>query len=243
MTTTSDERAPRVDPADQAFQRRLAQRVQIPRAPALLPARPRVLALDVQYEGEWGHVGAVLHRAGENERRYGARVPVPAEYVPGAFCFREGPVLLATLAALRARGETPEVLVIDGHGLAHPRRFGVACYVGVGGEVPSIGCAKRTLLRYEGEPGQGRGGKQAVELEGEAVGWVLRTATRVKPVYVSPGHLVSLEQAAALVLDLPGKCRVPDPLRTADQVARRGAKGETKGWTDLGTLEPRSLEV
>lgn len=243
MDTTSEERAPRVDPADQDFQRRLAQRVQIPNAPALLPSRPRILALDVQYAGVWGHVGAVIHRAGENERRYGARVPVPAEYVPGAFCFREGPVLLATLAALRQRGEAPEVLVIDGHGLAHPRRFGVASYVGVGGEVPAIGCAKRTLLRYEVEPSQGRGAKAPVEHEGETVGWVLRTSTRVKPVYVSPGHQVSLEQAAELVLGLPGSYRVPDPLRTADQVARRGAKGETKGWTDLGTLEPRPLEA
>ena len=243
MSTTSDERAPRVDPADQAFQRRLAQRVRIPAAPGQLPPRPRVLALDVQYEGEWGHVGAVLQRAGENERRYGARVPVPAKYVPGAFCFREGPVLLAALAALRARGEAPDVLVIDGHGLAHPRRFGVACYVGVGGEVPAIGCAKRTLLRYQDEPRQGRGAKAGVELEGETVGWVLRTAAGVKPVFVSPGHQVSLEQAAELVLGLPGRYRVPDPLRTADQVARRGAKGQRRGYTELGPLEPRPLEA
>ncbi|MGE0713183.1 MAG: endonuclease V [Planctomycetota bacterium] len=236
-----------------ALQRRLAALVELPREDAGLPDRPRVLALDVQYapgpDGVTvGHVGAALHRAGEGPRSWAAQVPVDADYVPGSFCFREGPPLVAVIEALRARGEAIDLVVVDGHGIAHPRRFGVACYVGLAAAVPALGCAKGSLLRWEGEVdatrlGPARGARQAVWLEGEPVGWALRTRDRVKPVFASPGHRLSLEQAAELALVLPAVHRVPEPLREADRVARASAAGRVRrGWRDLGELPPRPLE-
>jgi deoxyribonuclease V len=225
------------DPAEitrwHALQERLAAKVS--RDPADLPSRPRVLALDVQYAGSVGHVGASLSRSGEGTRSWAARVPVEVDYVSGSFCFREGPPLLAMIEALH--DEAFDLLLVDGHGLAHPRRFGAACYVGLASGLPTIGCAKRTLLRYEGELATGLGARSPIVHAGELVGWALRTRAKVKPVFASPGHRVSLDQTAEQVLALPGLYRVRDPLRDADHVARASATGKARrGWRDLGEL-------
>lgn len=218
-----------------ARQQAMAARVQVA-ARQELPGQPRVLALDIQYVDDVAHVGAAWSDR-EGERVFTAQAAAAVAYVPGAFCFREGPPLVTLIEALRGAGLEPELVLVDGHGLAHPRRAGVACWVGVEAGLPTLGCAKQTLLPYEGVLGPARGARLPVLLAGEQVGFVLRTRDEVKPMFVSPGHLIGLEQSLERVLTLPGSYRVPDPLRTADYAARRSAKGLSEpGWIDLGVL-------
>jgi deoxyribonuclease V len=135
-------------------------------------------------------------------------------YIPGLFTFRELPPLLAAFERLRRE---PDVLMFDGHGLAHPRRFGLACHAGLLLERPSVGCAK-TILVGEPEPlGERRGAQARLVDAGETVGAVVRTRDGVKPVYVSVGHRVDLDSAVRLVLSTTGRLRLPEPLRLAHQ--------------------------
>ena len=218
----------------------MAAQVVIPGAEPI-PRCPRTLALDIQYADDVAHVGAAWSDD-QGERVFTARAAAPVGYVPGAFCFREGPPLVALIAAIATLGLQPELVLVDGHGLAHPRRAGAACWVGVETGLPTLGCAKQTLLPYVGSLGPERGARLPVFLGGEQVGFVLRTRDQVKPMFVSPGHRIGIEQAAERVLALPGSYRVPDPLRTADYAARRCAQGLSEpGWTDLGTLRSPSV--
>lgn len=233
---------PNPDPADalparwREQQEALAARVAIPSEPS--QPGPSVLALDIQYVGEVAHLGAQLWSPTQEPQTFVARAAAGAPYVPGAFCFREGPPLITFVEALRARGLTPDLLLVDGHGIAHPRRIGVASWLGVETGIASMGCAKGTLLRCDfSQLGLERGQRVEVQLEGQTVGYVLRTRRGVKPVFVSPGHKISLEESVARVLDLPGEFRVPDPLRAADHAARQSAKGAPDPtWTQLGEL-------
>lgn len=233
--------SPDSDP-HQRLQEELARRVVVPAEPlpALAP-EDQLLALDVQYVGDVAHVGATLWSGADQELgAFSGQLTVEVPYVPGAFCFREGPPLLALVDALRRGGRAdPALLLVDAHGLAHPRRFGAACWLGLACDLPTIGCAKETLLPYSGHLKPTRGGTLDVLLGKAPVGVALRTRDGVNPVFVSPGHRVSLAGAAAAVLALPGSYRVPDPLRRADQVARQRARGEhPAGVNDLGVLSP-----
>ena len=138
-------------------------------------------------------------------------------YVPGLFAFRELPALLDALARLAA---PPELLVADGHGIAHPRRFGLACHVGVLTATPAIGVAKTPLGHYD-PPADERGATSPLVDEGEEVGAALRTRSGVKPVFVSIGHRVDLDTACRLVLALCRDFRLPETTRLADQLSRR----------------------
>ncbi|MEC7523107.1 MAG: deoxyribonuclease V [Myxococcota bacterium] len=135
-------------------------------------------------------------------------------YVSGLFSFRELPPVVACLAQLTRR---PDLVVCDAHGRAHPRRFGLACHLGVLFDVPTIGCAKTLLVGQHGHLGKRRGHDAALTHEGEVVGLALRTRDRVKPVYVSVGHRVSLPTARRKVLDLAPRYRLPETTRAADQ--------------------------
>lgn len=139
-------------------------------------------------------------------------------YVPGLLSFREVPVLLAALRKLRGR---PDVLLCDGQGRAHPRRFGIACHLGILCDLPSVGCAKSRLIGKHEEPGPDRGSIQPLMHEGELVGQVLRTRRGCRPLYVSVGHRLPLERASALVLDCGGGYRLPEPTRLADGLVRQ----------------------
>jgi deoxyribonuclease V len=139
-------------------------------------------------------------------------------YVPGLLSFREAPALLAALRKLRT---DPDALMCDGHGLAHPRRFGIACHVGVITGAPTIGCAKSLLVGSHGIPGPLRGSRVPL-FDGEGrVGTVLRTQAGVRPVYVSVGHLIDLRSAEALVLRCATLFRLPEPIRLADRLVAR----------------------
>lgn len=148
-----------------------------------------------------------------------ARLPVTFPYVPGLLAFRElGPVLDA-LARIPVR---PDVILCDGHGIAHPRRFGLACYIGLVTGIPTIGVAKSRFVGEYETPGTERGAWEILWHRGEAVGSVLRTRTGVRPVFVSPGHLVDQQAAREIALACAPRYRVPEPTRRADRLAAGG---------------------
>ncbi|MBF6173846.1 endonuclease V [Nocardia blacklockiae] len=137
-------------------------------------------------------------------------------YVPGLLAFRELPT---TIAALEELGTTPDLLVCDGQGIAHPRRFGLACHLGLITGLPTIGVAKNVLGECA-EPGTERGSVGDITLDGEVVGRAVRTQAGVKPVYVSVGHDIDLDTACAQVLALSPKYRQPETTRRADHLCR-----------------------
>jgi deoxyribonuclease V len=143
-------------------------------------------------------------------------------YVPGLFAFRELPALLDALCRLRT---VPDLLVCDGYGLAHPRRFGLACHLGVLTGLPTLGVGKTAFVGTYAPPGPRRGDSTPLLLDGEEVGRVLRTRDGVRPVYVSVGHRLDLDTACALVLALAPRYRLPETTRVADRLSRAALQG------------------
>jgi len=139
-------------------------------------------------------------------------------YVPGLLAFREAPVLLEAIAALE---HEPDLYIFDGQGIAHPRGMGIASHLGLFLEKPAIGCAKSRLCGMYREPGL-RAGDHSVLLtrEGERIGSVLRTRDRVKPVFVSPGHLIDFGASAEIILKTTDGYRIPKPTREADRYTK-----------------------
>jgi len=154
----------------------------------------------------------------EIEREY-AVVPLEFPYIPGLLSFREVPALLAALEKLK---QLPDVLFCDGQGYAHPRRFGLACHLGVLLDRPAIGCAKSILIGKHGEL-KGKVGSWTELVDeaagGERIGAVVRTRKGVRPIYISQGHRVSLESAIRLLLAVTDGFRIPRPTRDADHFA------------------------
>jgi deoxyribonuclease V len=142
-------------------------------------------------------------------------------YVPGLLAFREIPFLLDALGRLTKQ---PDVVVCDGYGIAHPRRFGLACHVGVTVDRPAFGVAKTAFTATFGEPARERGSWSPLADGGETVGRALRTRTGVKPVFVSVGHRIGLDEACALTLALCRDYRIPEAIRQADQLSRRALR-------------------
>jgi deoxyribonuclease V len=143
-------------------------------------------------------------------------------YVPGLFAFRELPALVE---ALRRLSVTPDLLVCDGHGLAHPKRFGLACHLGVLTGLPSIGVGKTRLVGSYDEPAADRGAWSALSDGGRVVGRALRTQTGVRPVFVSVGHRADLDTACAVTLRLTPRYRLPETTRRADHLSRETLTG------------------
>jgi deoxyribonuclease V len=143
---------------------------------------------------------------------------VAFDYVPGLLAFRELPTLVEVLERLTV---VPDLLVCDGYGLAHPRRFGLACHVGVLTDLPTIGVAKTPFIGTFSPPGPVRGDWSEILDGGEVVGHALRTRDGVKPVFVSVGHRVDLSQACDLTLRLCTRYRLPETTRRADRLSRR----------------------
>ncbi|MBO0934460.1 deoxyribonuclease V [Fibrella aquatilis] len=133
-------------------------------------------------------------------------------YVPGLLSFREIPALLEAWAKLTI---LPDVVVFDGHGIAHPRRLGIASHAGLLLDRPTLGCGKSVLVgRYE-EPALERGSWSPMMHRGEVIGAALRTKNKVNPVYVSPGHLIDLQTGIDLMLRCDGGYRIPETTRRA----------------------------
>jgi deoxyribonuclease V len=129
--------------------------------------------------------------------------------------FREAP---AILAALRKLGRRPDALLVDGHGLAHPRRFGIACHLGVLTGVPTAGCAKSRLTGEHREPAARRGARVSLTDGAEEIGSVLRTREGSKPLFISVGHALDLATAERLVLACDAGHRLPEPTHLADRL-------------------------
>lgn len=145
-----------------------------------------------------------------------ARMPVKFPYIPGLLAFREAPVILRALEQIDTE---PTVIIVDGHGRAHPRRMGIACSLGVLLERPTIGCAKSILVGQAEEPPQEVGAWTPLIHRGEVVGAAVRTRPMVTPVYVTIGNRVSLERAIDIVLKSCKGYRLPETTRYAHRVA------------------------
>ncbi|MFJ5780073.1 endonuclease V [Streptomyces sp. NPDC093094] len=190
------------------------------------PGAGHVTGVDVAYDDERDLVAAaaVVLDAGSldvvAETTAVGRISFP--YVPGLLAFREIPTVRAALDALPC---PPGVVVCDGYGLAHPRRFGLASHLGVLTGLPTIGVAKNPFAFTHGDLAAPRGSAAALLADGdEEVGRALRTRAGVKPVYVSVGHRMSLDAACAHVLHLTPRYRLPETTRRADALCRRALK-------------------
>ena len=206
----------------QAEQQQLALR-QLVVAHDRLPDPVRTVAgVDVAYDEASDHLVAAVtvldaqHLTVLETASFEGEATFP--YVPGLFSFRELPAVLRALEKLAA---PPDLLVCDGQGLAHPRRCGLACHVGVATGLATIGCAKSRLLGTHAALAPTRGSQAALCDGDEIIGQVLRTQTNKNPVYVSVGHNISLATAAAWVLRLAPTYRLPETTRSADQLVRQ----------------------
>ena len=145
-----------------------------------------------------------------------AILPIQFPYVPGLLSFRETPVAIKALEKLK---NAPDLILCDGQGLAHPRRFGIACHIGLLADVPSVGVAKSLLVGKFENLGEERGSTAPLIHKKEEIGVALRTKDKVQPVYVSVGHRISLETAVKYVLQCAPKYRLPETTRLADKLA------------------------
>lgn len=145
-----------------------------------------------------------------------ARCPTTFPYIPGFLSFREVPAVLDALEQLKT---LPDLLLCDGQGIAHPRRFGIACHLGVLTNLPAIGVAKSLLVGKFGDVPDDRGAWVPLTDKGETIGAVLRTRPGTKPLYISSGHRISLNSAIAYVMGCTTKYRLPETTRHAHKLA------------------------
>ena len=181
-----------------------------------------VAGLDVAFMEDQA-IGAAVLWDRESRQIVGTAVGWAAlrfPYIPGYLSFREGPALLAALTQLP---QAPDVLLVDGQGIAHPRGLGIATHLGVLLDWPSVGCAKSRLFGKAAEPGPDRGAFTLLRDGDRTLGVVLRTRQKVKPVFVSPGHRMDVDGARKLVLSCTLGYRLPEPTRLAHMLA-----GKTK---------------
>lgn len=144
-------------------------------------------------------------------------------YIPGLLSFREIPSILKAWEALPIR---PDVMMMDGHGIAHPRRVGVATHFGILTACPSLGCGKKHLVGSYEAPAMEKGSYSPIEDKGETIGHVVRTCDGVKPVWISPGHGMSLMQSVDIALHCARSYRIPEPTRQADILVNALRRGE-----------------
>lgn len=152
-------------------------------------------------------------------------------YVPGFLAFREVPALVQVWEQMQLK---PDVLVVDGHGIAHPRRMGIAAHFGaVTGQV-SMGCAKNILCGKYAEPAIEKGSHSPIIDKGEQIGYAFRSKAKTAPVYISPGHLLGMANSLDIIQRCTGKYRIPEPTRLAHKLVNRFRKGElTAGYHTL----------
>ena len=197
-------------------QQDLAQRVSLADRPGAIES---VAGVDVHYRGGRARAAAALFSFPDLKplATAFAQSEAPFPYVPGFLSFREIP---AALAALEALPQSPDLLLCDGQGIAHPRGLGLACHLGVLSGLRTIGAAKSRLVGEHQEPGPKRAAWEPLFFRDRVVGAVLRTRSEVKPLFVSPGHGLSLPSAIILTLACTEAFRSPDPLRAAHRLAK-----------------------
>jgi deoxyribonuclease V len=213
-----------------ALQPQLAERVMT-QATFDPVALQTVAGVDVSFQGGMARAAVVVLGFPDLEPVDYALGLAPASfpYVPGLLTFREGPSVLNALEKLTT---WPDVIIFDGHGIAHPRRIGLAAHMGVLLDHPSIGCAKSRLVGSHDEPADTVGDWVPLHDHGEIIGAVLRSRPNVKPIYVSVGHRIDLLTAIDLVLQCTRGYRLPETTRYAHKVAG--------GWKlKVGQDQPR----
>jgi deoxyribonuclease V len=143
-------------------------------------------------------------------------------YIPGFLSYREIPVLLKCYKKLR---NEPDIILVDGQGIAHPRSLGLASHLGLLLQKPTIGCAKSRLCGDFTDPVQEKGSSKPLIMDNKIIGLVLRTRDNTKPLFISPGHLVDISDCRHYVLSVSGKYRIPEPIRFAHMTAGAKARG------------------
>lgn len=228
-----DRRAPRGRPAvvaslrsaliERPFDSRGA--IEIQRAAAALVVRRdrtgrvlRIAGADVSFDGDRGRAAVVVCDARTFEpievRTAEGRASAP--YVPGLLAFREAPLVLEAFSRLRTK---PDLILVDGMGRIHPRRFGIACHLGLVLDLPAVGCGKTPFVGTWREPGKRRGSWSEVSDGRERLGAAVRTREGAKPVFVSTGHRVSLRTAIRWAVRAATVARIPEPIRLAHRAA------------------------
>jgi deoxyribonuclease V len=202
------------------IQQQLRERVVLEPPARFRPRRVAGADLSIRWKQDRGYAAIVTldPESLETVEEATAVVDVTFPYVPGLLSFRELPPLAAAWKRLRRK---PDVIIFDGHGIAHPRRFGIACHGGLLFDLPSVGCAKSLLVGTHGPLGEKRGATAEIEIDGEVVGMAVRTRDGVKPVYVSPGHLMDLPTAVELVLSMGAGYREPETTRRSHALVNR----------------------
>lgn len=144
-------------------------------------------------------------------------------YVPGYLAFREVPALVQAWRQLAVK---PDVLVVDGHGIAHPRRLGIATHFGVVTGQPSMGCAKKLLTGKYNDPGPWVGNHSPIMAGADQIGYAFRSKIKTAPVFVSPGHRLGMNNSLQIIQQCIGKYRIPEPTRLAHELVNRFRRGE-----------------
>ena len=203
-----------------ALQRELRDRLVLHPPPGFAPRLVAGADISLDRDDPRGYAGiAVIDRETmETVDEATATAALGFPYVPGLLSFRELPLVEPAWARLRVR---PDVLVFDGQGYAHPRRFGLACHGGVLLGVPSVGCAKTLLVGTHEPLGEERGARAELVDRGEVVGMAIRLRANTKPVYVSPGHLMDVATAVEVVLAVSAGYREPETTRRAHRLVNR----------------------
>lgn len=186
-----------------------------------------ILTLDVLYKNDKAFVGTdIVHYPNTAVQTELYTTTVTGSYVPGYFSFYEGPVLMETIRYLATKTIVPDLLIVDGHGLAHPRQFGLACYMGVHTGLPVIGIAKESLLPFDKNLlTREKYATSYFTIENEKVGAAIRLQENTNPVFISPGNKISLETCIDIIKNLATDFKNPDNMRRADAASRKGDKG------------------
>ena len=203
---------------EEAIQLQKELRSQVVLTPLPLDSVHTIAGVDVGFPGDRTRAAAVLLSFPELEvlEQKVVEIPTTFPYIPGLLSFRETP---AILQAIRGLSAAPDLILCDGQGIAHPRRFGIACHIGVLLDMPALGCAKSILVGRPGPLGEPRGSTSPMRVGDEVVGMAVRTREGVKPVYISPGHRIDLDSAVQAVLACGQGYRLPEPTRLADRLA------------------------
>ena len=204
-----------------ALQRELAQRII--REDQLGEIR-RIAGVDMALNEESGMARAAVVLLSypdlEIQERHVYEEPVRMAYIPGLLSFREAPCVLGAFAQLR---QQPDLVMVDGQGIAHPRRLGIASHLGLWLDLPTIGCAKSILTGHHASLSEQAGAWVPLLDKGETIGAVVRTRTGVKPMIISLGHRISLETSLHYVLACCKGYRLPEPTRQADKLSKDNA--------------------
>lgn len=185
-----------------------------------LKKTPRLIAgVDTAFEGDIAVSAACLFTYPELQliSTSTAKAKAPIPYVPGFLSFREGD---AVKKALKGLNKKPDLIIFDGQGIAHPRGLGIASHIGVELNIPTIGCAKSRLVGQFDEPAAEKGNFTDLIYKGKKIGAVVRSRTNVRPLFISPGHLVSIKDSIKIILNCSTKYRLPEPVRMADKMSR-----------------------